>query len=278
LTLFMTGDYSLAASHADASEQKARQSGRRKWERYVTMLRGRIEFELGRYGEASKIFQNLMTHEQLYFSGRKHDYFHAWVARSLMYQGYVADAKAILSGLPETAESLFFLAEAQILDRNLEEAVRHVEKALGILEDESTDILPIELLTGDGYEPYENFVMKIPMVYNTIRQILYALQGFLLHELGEYEASAEAFHRLFEQEKISRQDPYRHLYYYFFTITLPSRGEKEELNMVTYLSKSFQSLQKIAGKISEPADRRSYITMNYWNSRLYNLSRKYKLI
>jgi hypothetical protein len=153
-----------------------------------------------------------------------------------------------------------------------------VEKALELMEEEEGDILPIELLPGDGFEPYENLALKIPGVYSTLRQLLYALKGFLLHEQGLFDSSREAFYKLFEQEKISRQDPYRHLYYYFFTITLPVSGEKEELNMVTYLSKSFQSLQRIAGKISEPADRRSYITMNYWNSRLYNLSREYKLI
>lgn len=278
LTHFLTGDYSLAASHAAASQQKARQSGRRLWERYVMMLRGRIEFELGRYREACTIFQNLLTHDQLYFNGGKHEYFKAWTARALMYQGYIGKAMKILEELPETTEIFLFLAEAQILNRNLQEATNYVEKALELLEEEQTDILPIELLPGDGFEPYENFALKIPGVYSTMRQLLYAFQGFLLHEQGQYDTSREAFNRLFEQEKISRQDPYRHLYYYFFTITLPAAGEKEELNMVTYLSKSFQSLQRIAGKISDPSDRRSYITMNYWNSRLYNLSRQYKLI
>jgi tetratricopeptide (TPR) repeat protein len=278
LTNFLTGDYSLALSHAAASEQKARQSGRRRWERYVRMLRGRIEFELGRYPEASVVFQSLLTQDQLYFDGGKHEYFKAWVARAFMYQGYVGKAVEILGGLHETAEVLFFLAEAQILNRNIADAAGYVEKALELMEEEEGDILPIELLPGDGFEPYENLALKIPGVYSTLRQLLYALKGFLLHEQGLFDSSREAFYKLFEQEKISRQDPYRHLYYYFFTITLPVSGEKEELNMVTYLSKSFQSLQRIAGKISEPADRRSYITMNYWNSRLYNLSREYKLI
>jgi len=278
LSYFLTGDYSLSYSHALASEQKARTSGRRVWERYAMMLRARIQFELGRYREAYQLLQELLTHDRLYFEGGRHDFFMSWLARASIYQGYIDTAREILASLSPTSETLFFQAEAHLLNRDLETANDYITKALSYLEDESHDIYPIGWLPIDGFEPYENLALKIPGTYNMVRQMLYALSGFCLYELGRPEDSQEAFSLLFAQEKITRQDPYRHLYYYFRTITLPSTAEKEELNMVTYLSKAFQSLQKIAGRISDPADRRSYTTENYWNSKLFNLSRHYKLV
>ena len=278
LSYYLTGDYSLSYSHAVASEQRAHSTGRRLWERYTVMLRARIQFELGRYDEAYQLFQELLTHDRLYFGAQKHNYFMSWLARAAIYQGYIDNGQNILASLPATAETLYFQAEGQLLNRNLESAQSYIETAIRYLEDESDDILPICWLPVDGFEPYENFALKIPGVYNTLRQILYSIEGFCLHEMGHKEESEEAFQNLFAQERISRQDPYRHLYYYFRTITLPSDEDKEELNMLTYLSKAFQSLQKIAGRISDPADRRSFTSQNYWNSKLFDLSRHYKLV
>jgi len=279
LSHFITGDYSLSSSHAQAARQKAQDTGRRRWERYTMMLQARIQFELGRYGEAHVLFQTLLTHDRLYFSGERKNLLTAWMLRSHMYQGFVHSAQALLQKLPETSETLHFQAEGHLLNRNIEEAYRYVVAAIRRRQfNEQNDIVPIVHLPGDGYEPFENFGLKIPGVYDVPLQLLYALEGFLLHEIGKEEESLIAFERLFSQERLTRQDPYRHLYYYFRTITLPVSSEKEELNMTTILSKAFQSLQKIAGRISDPSDRRSYITMNYWNSRLYALSKRYKLV
>jgi len=279
LTHFITGDYSLASSHSQAAQQKARETGRRRWERYTMMLQARIQFELGRYSEAHLLFQELLTHDRLYFEGERRNLFTAWLLRAHMYQGFIHTAEEVLQNLPETGETLYFQAEGHLLNRNIEEAYRYVAAAIQHRQTyEQHDILPIVHLAGDGYEPYENFALKIPRVYDVPLQLLYALEGFLLNELGRGEESEAAFERLFSQERLTRQDPYRHLYYYFRTITQPVHSEKEELNMTTMLSKAFQSLQKIAGRISDPSDRRSYTTMNYWNSRLFALSRRYKLV
>lgn len=279
LTHFVTGDYSLSSSHAQAAQQKARETGRRRWERYTMMLQARIQFELGRYSEAHVLFQELLTHDRLYFAGERRNLLTAWMLRANMYQGFIHSAEEILRVLPETSETLFFQAEGHLLNRDIEEAYRYVTAAITHRQTyEQHDIQPIVHLTGDGYEPYESFALKIPGVYDVPLQILYALEGFLLYELGRSEESQAAFERLFAQERLTRQDPYRHLYYYFRTVTQPVHSEKEELNMTTMLSKAFQSLQKIAGRISDPSDRRSYTTMNYWNSRLFALSRRYKLV
>ncbi|MFW6207369.1 MAG: hypothetical protein ACOC7X_01595 [Spirochaetota bacterium] len=279
LTHFVTGDYSLASSHSQAALLKARETGRRRWERYTMMLQARIQFELGRYSEAHILFQELLTHDRLYFDGERRNLLTAWLLRSHMYQGFIHTAEEVLGNLPETGETLYFQAEGHLLNRDMGEAYRYVEAAINYRQTyEQHDILPIVHLAGDGYEPYENFALKIPRVYDVPLQLLYALKGFLLHELGREEESEAAFERLFSQERLTRQDPYRHLYYYFRTITQPVHSEKEELNMTTMLSKAFQSLQKIAGRISDPSDRRSYTTMNYWNSRLFALSRRYKLV
>lgn len=279
LTHFITGDYSLASSHAQAAQQKARETGRRHWERYTMMLQARIQFELGRYSEAHILFQELLTHDRLYFGGERHNLLTAWMLRSNMYQGFIHTAEEVLRSLPETGETLFFQAEGHLLNRDIEAAYRYVAAAIEHRHSYEQHVIPpIVHLSGDGYEPYENLALKIPGVYDVPLQLLYALEGFLLHELGRSEESEEAFERLFAQERLTRQDPYRHLYYYFRTITQPVYSEKEELNMTTMLSKAFQSLQKIAGRISDPSDRRSYTSMNYWNSRLFALSRRYKLV
>jgi hypothetical protein len=73
-------------------------------------------------------------------------------------------------------------------------------------------------------------------------------------------------------------DPYRHLYYFFRTLAYDENDKSEELTKATYLSKAFQHMQKLAGRITEPSERRSFLKENYWNSKLFAMSREHKLV
>jgi hypothetical protein len=196
----------------------------------------------------------------------------------MMYQGYIEASLQLLEHLSETPEHLFFTAEAHLLNRDFESAFAALDTAMEGVGEEDTFIRPIALLYRDGFEPFENVVLKNPENYDVLHQLIRSMRGFVLFRLGrEVEADGE-FQKIFDAEKKVKIDPYRHLYYFFRTLAHENGGESGELTKATFLSKSFQNLQKIAGRITEPSDRRSFLTQNYWNSKLFSMSKEHKLV
>ncbi len=278
LTHVMLGDYSLALSYADGAGKRAAAHGRRSWERYLEMLRGKLLCELGRYSEASKLFQSLLLHERLYFDKEREGRFIAWISRCLMYQGFTETALERLVLLEESSEQLYFRAEASLLQRDFESALQLLDRALEIDNGDEDFIPPITLLSRDGYEPFENLVLKKPGAYDVLYQLIRAMRGFVLSRLGSQEEADLEFDAILEAEKRVKMDPYRHLYYFFRTLAFENGDQEGELTKATFLSKAFQNLQKIAGRITEPSDRRSFLKENYWNSKLFAMSKEHKLV
>ncbi|MFO7849420.1 MAG: tetratricopeptide repeat protein, partial [Spirochaetia bacterium] len=278
LTHVILGDYSLALSYAKTARKRAEEKGRRSWERYLSMVCGKLLFDLGRYREAAEEFQFLLLLERLYFKNERKERFIAWFSRSLMYQGFIDTSLARLSKLKETPEHLFFTAEAHLLNRNFEKALSALDRALQLDTGEEDFIYPIKLLYRNGFESFENVILKKNRNYDVLFQLIRSLRGFVLFRLGRVSEANNEFDNILNAEKQVKMDPYRHLYYFFRTLAHDNGDEGEELTKTTYLSKAFQNLQKTAGRITEPSDRRSYLTGNYWNSKLFAMSKEYKLV
>lgn len=278
LTHVILGDYSLALSYAQTARTRARERGRRVWERYLGMVRGKLLWELGRYDEAAQEFESLLLLERIYFGNERKERFIAWFSRCMMYQGFTDTSLARLSELEETPEHLFFTAEAHLLNRNFEEALSALNRALELDVGEEDFIYPIKLLCLNGFESFENVILKKNHSYDVLYQLIRSLRGFVLFRLGRAAEAHSEFDYILTAEKQVKMDPYRHLYYFFRTLAHDNGDEGEELTKTTYLSKAFQNLQKIAGRITEPSDRRSYLTGNYWNSKLFHMSKEYKLV
>jgi tetratricopeptide (TPR) repeat protein len=278
LTNAMLGDYSLSLTFGETASKRAAERGRWVWHRYLEMMRGKILFELGRYRAAAEVFNSLLVLERIYFSNKRKDRFTAWLARALMYQGFIAGALRLLSSLEETPEHLLFSAEAQLLNRDFSSALSTLERALEIDREPVRFVRPIALLYRNGFEAFENIVLRNTEDYDVLYQLIRSMRGFLLSRLGRMGEAEEDFVEILEAEKRVKIDPYRHLYYFFRTLAHEDEGESGELTKATFLSKAFQNLQKIAGRIADPSDRRSFLTDNYWNSKLFSMSKEHKLI
>ena len=278
LTHVMLGDYSLALSYADGARGRAAERGRRVWERYLGMIRGKLLCEIGRYREAAEIFQSLLLLDRLYFENERKERFIAWLSRCRMYQGFTEVSLDRLTDLEETPEHLFFRAEAHLLNRDFEGALAALEDALSMDIGKDSFIRPIYLLHRDGYEPFENIILKKPGSYDVLYQLIRAVRGFVLFRIGRNQEADNEFDDILEAEKRVKMDPYRHLYYFFRTLAYDDSDKSEELTKATYLSKAFQHMQKLAGRITEPSERRSFLKENYWNSKLFAMSREHKLV
>ncbi len=278
LTNAMLGDYSLSLNFGETASKRAAERGRWVWHRYLEMMRGKILFELGRYREAAEVFNALLVLERMYFSNTRKERFTAWLARALMYQGFISGALQLLSTLEETPEHLFFIAEAQLLNRDFQSSLSTLERAIETDREPLQFVRPIALLYRNGFEAFENIVLRNTEDYDVLFQLIRSMRGFLLSRLGRMVEAEEEFVDILEAEKRVKIDPYRHLYYFFRTLTHEDEGESGELTKATFLSKAFQNLQKIAGRVADPSDRRSFLTENYWNSKLFSMSKEHKLI
>lgn len=279
LTHFVLGDYSLSLGYIRPAREKAASMGRREWERYLLMLEGKLQFELGRYREASVLFQELLSGELLYFNGAGRELFEAWLYRSLIYRGYTDEGIRRLQRLEEGPESLLFTAEGYILDRDLESASILTGRAIVARSREVKGMLPsAEQLAPDGFASFENYLLQGEENNDLLLRHLKALHGFLAFNLGRDEEAEQEFDDVLGDKKALNLDPHRHLYYFFRTLSFSEHRAEEEVQKMTLLSKAWQNLQKRSGRINDPEDRRSYLTENYWNSKLFAMSKEYKLV
>ncbi len=279
LTHFVLGDYSLALEYIRSAREKAALFGRREWERYLLMLEGKLQFELGRYAEASLLFQELLSGEVLYFDGAREQLFAAWLYRSLVYRGYTGEGIRRLRQLEKTPEVLLFTAEGYILDRDLETASEMTAKAIEERAKERWNFIPAaEHLATDGFVCFENYLLQGEEDNDLLLRHVKALHGFLSFNLGSNEEAERMFDEVLGDKQALRLDPHRHVYYFFRTLSFPEQNAEENVQKLTLLSKAWQNLQKRAGRINDPEDRRSYLMQNYWNSKLFSMSKENKLV
>lgn len=279
LTHFVLGDYSLSLGYIRPAREKAVTLGRREWERYLLMLEGKLQFELGRYREASQIFQELLTGEVLYFGGRRSSLFYAWLYRSLIYRGYIREGLRRLGYLERGPEMLLFMAEGHILDRDLDSAIELTGRAIGSRGGLERGMMgAAEHLAEDGFDCFENYMLQGEGEHDLLLRHLRALHGFLAYNLGRTEEAEQEFNEVLGDKRVLNLDPYRHLYYFLRTLSFAEQRAEEEVQKLTLLSKAWQNLQKRAGRINDPEDRRSYLTENYWNSKLFAMSKENKLV
>jgi hypothetical protein len=279
LTHFVLGDYSLSLGYIRPAREKAAALGRREWERYLLMLEGKLQFELGRYREASLIFEDLLLGETLYFAEARQALFAAWLYRSLIYRGYTAEGIRRLGQLVQTPEVMLFTAEGYLLDRDLERANELVEAAIDRRSGEERRVIPsAEQLAADGFACFENYLMQGEEEQDLLLRHMRALHGFLAFNVEQRELAEQEFETVLSDKKGLKLDPYRHIYFFFRTLSFTEARAEEDVQKLTLLSKAWQNLQKRAGRINDPEDRRSYLTQNYWNSKLFSMSKDHKLV
>jgi len=83
--------------------------------------------------------------------------------------------------------------------------------------------------------------------------------------------------RLIHNEKISRNDPYLRLYYYWYYRILPQSQSPAIEDRLTVLGRATQNLQSQTSKMDNPVHKRAFTGKNTWNRLLMEDARQNNL-
>ena len=279
LCQIILGNYSQAGRLLDQAEEKSGAYGRRGWEIYTLFLQGRRSFELGRYDQAEEQFLRGLLLCQLYRNEERRKVFHAWIARSRIYQKRYAGALHLLGGLKPDGEVLFFTSEALFFLHRQERALEALELALRSLQTDVQEFFPGEYLSwSTGFTSVEDRAMRNREGSGVLLQQIRVFRGFLLGSGRDEEEGLQELSRITRDERICEEDPYNHFYYYLYNLVVPEMGDGESVNKLTILSRALKYLQQRASRIDETRDKQDYLNRNYWNSLLMEEGRVQRIL
>jgi tetratricopeptide (TPR) repeat protein len=273
IALFVSGNLTLALSVTARGIGVALAAKRREWEVLLRFLKGRILFELGRYREALKEFQDDLTIAALYSLGSAIDILYCWMARAMNYCAEGDSALRLLRFLEDRPEKLYFQAEALHRLGDTRASMEALDQALQLLPADG------QVHTGEGIDWRDGF-----SAIEGRCAVLWAgrsLPGRLLASFRAFLQGAEGTADLYaitRAEKIPDIDPFLSHYHYFYARIIPEARQHEMDEPITVLNRAFKILQQRGARIESSAERYQYLHNNYWNSQILKDASRRRLI
>ncbi len=279
VTYYIYGNFSESLRLLEKALEISREYGSRRWEIIILFAKGRIHFDLGRYGAAVEIFSECLAVSRIYNSTESHETVYPWIARALVYGGRKEEGARILREFPDSAEGSFFYSEYMYFQGRYPEAEESVNRAIKTDNDRIHVFLsPDFILKDSGFEYMEDLVFVMNDGHGVLSHLLKAFRAYLSVLNGNHAEGTAELERLTRDDKLSDIDPFNGLYFFFQALSLPEKDGTDSLNRLTMLSKSLRHVQAIASRIDTPRDRMDFLFKNYWNSRLMESAKKNKLL
>jgi len=272
----ISGNLSRAQEQLSSLFDRAADYGLHEWQLILSLIKGRIHFELGKYEDALLSFVQAMAPAQVHGYTRAQTVFRSWAARCLLYMGHIEEATRRLSLLAPSPENLYFLAEAY-------ERCGAYTQALSCLETAGAMTRPFyrpgeALMWSGGFTLIEDLAIGRTSADTVLSHLVKAFQGYLLALSGDVEEGISQLHRLTREQKVSPIDPYNWFYYYLYSIILPGTRDPDTEDKLTILGKAVKHAQERTSRIENYGDKTSYLNNNYWNRRLMDEAREHNLI
>ncbi len=266
---------SLAA--AERAELAAGRAMQREQEMSSGFLRAKALFLLGQYQECALQLQTCLCRAKLYSAPNAVKVMSAWLGRAMAYGGDAGSASRYLEKLPQSRETLYFLAETALLAENFRNALSYAERSLAF-ESASAYPPPESVSWRDGSCSIEGRCFELCRGDAYLRRGIRAVSGYLLGLRGFSREAIQELHRLTRGEDSSEADPNSYLYAYIYSLVLPEIASEEGDDKTTMLSKSVRTLQQRASRIESPSQKSAFLGLNYWNKRIMTDARARKLI
>ncbi len=277
VALLMEGRLTGSLSAAERAEAAAGAMGQRTQEIYLGFLKARALFQLGQYRECSLQLQACLCKAALYSAPEAAAVLSAWLGRAMAYGGEAPSASRYLEKLPESRESLFFLAETALMEENFRNALAFCERALAVSPPHAFPP-PEGASWRDGFTCVEGRCFELCREDAFLRRGIRSIAGYLRGLRGLSHEAVTELHRLTRGEDAAGADPDAYLHAYLYSLALPEIASEEGDDKTTMLSKSLRSLQQRASRIDAPAHKSAFLGLNYWNRRIMADARARKLI
>ncbi|MFP4612149.1 MAG: hypothetical protein ACLFM5_02060 [Spirochaetaceae bacterium] len=277
LTLYLEGGYSRLLETIEQFRARRQKSGLEDRLLVAGFLEARTLFELGRYQEAAARFASGMATARILDDPMAFRVHHLWAARCEVYLDNTAHAERVLESYESDAEVSFFRAEARYRTGDPRGALIRLEEALEQATAEHSDPRALLQWSG-GFAAVEDLAVGRIRGDRVIANLIRALRGYILSEVGERQASMEDLYRLTRGRRPSAVDPYRGHYLYCYSVSLADAGPERFDDPTTVLARAVKHLRERTGRIDRYADKTDYVRRNLWNARLMEAADRHNLL
>lgn len=271
---FLYGNYSYCFELCENAGSVASQAGSRGWELFAEFIRGRAFMELGRYEQATGLFDAGIRRASVYGMNDAQAEFLLWYARASAYNGSPQHCLQTLDTVADSAESRLFAAEAlDMLDRP-DEALALLESVENVPEPDRVPVTRPNWVS--GFSGIEDRVYANKSV--VLRQLLRSYTGFLLGRAGNTEKAIQVLRESTRAIRSGDTDPYLPLYYFWYSTVLPRSKVSRYDDPATEIGRSVKIVQQRLSRIEQHADKVDYKSRNIWFGRLFDEARKHNLV
>ncbi|MFP4373178.1 MAG: hypothetical protein ACLFPO_02515 [Spirochaetaceae bacterium] len=275
--LFLEGKYTRVIEAVSQHREMMGPPGFHRWLLCAGLLEARALFELGRYADAAAAFQKGMAVARVLDEPRAFRVHHLWAARCEVYLGSTGHARAVFESYDEDAEVLFFRAEAAYRDELMQQALDTLDEALEV-EAEGSPNGGESFNWSGGFAAVEGLAIGRERGEPVLRNLIRAFRAYVMAHVGRLEVAMAEAHNLTRREQISPIDPYRSIYFYFYSVILAGSGPDRLDDPLTVLGKSMKHLRERTGRIDQYGQKTDFLYKNYWNRRLMDAAKGHNLL
>lgn len=278
VALFKYGNFSkcLELMEEDLSTYLAAE-GARDFELYGLFLKGRVFFEIGEYEKGREIFLEGISLSRIYDKKDAVNVLYAWFARCCVFLGEYDQAERIFEDLNGTPEVLFFHGESLVLRREYDLALDTLSMALE--EGEGMSFFPDEMIRWDiGFRLVDDWGYRQEFSETSLYRLIQCYKNYAHCMVGQSEKGRQGLYLVTRETKKIERDGFNYLYFFIYSLVLPGKSTDNVSGRVTALSKALKYFQQRYTKIEDSDVTQLYQKESYWNFRLINDARKYKLV
>jgi hypothetical protein len=268
---YLYGNLSQAERLALVAEDRAAQAGRGEWADRARFFQGKLAFDLGRYQDALRLFQDIGSNPLGSPLAEKQSLLEAWAYRARIYSQNPLLPKPTGGGI----DADLFEIEGAFLAGDY----RRTASLATTLEESLTGDAFIYTEQPDwrsGFAQCELLLLPPREFWDRMVLVYQALALCRLSADGGAEA-LRIMQRVLRDERLSEMDPGDAFYFYAWYQVLQESGAAQ-IDMNTAVSMAFKRLQRRASRIDDPKIRQAYLTQPRWNGALSLAAREHRLI
>jgi len=268
---FLYGDLFNAQRLAKKSIEHSLAAGRPDWADRSRFLQGRLEFELGRCGEACDIFEAIKKEPFGAMNDEKNSLLAAWIYRCKIYCLEQQAEK------PEKAnyDAGLFEIEAAYLAGDFQKAVKLSSSMTNPFSQENF-LYTEQPHWRSGFDQCEHLYFSHGEIQDRMICLFHSLSLSSLSP-DEGEEAMQNLQRILRHEQLCEMDPWDAFYFYAKYCILEHTGASL-VDMSTAVSMAFKRLQRRASRIEDVETRRQYLNGQRWNRELSLAAKEFKLI
>lgn len=278
---YLMGNYSKALKVVEESEGEIRRRGVHEWSLFLIFIRGRLQFDLGDYTAAERIFVDGLALCTLRskLGGSAKPVFHRWLARCQIYSNAPKTALRILASLEQGCETCYFLSEAYYFAGRYDEALELLKRVDKDNEVKGDNYHPIDRPSWNtGYSDVEDRALTGLNGQGSLTRCVDVFKEYLECVLSSTPEKRESLLNTIRGARTYEEDPFNHFFYFLASHAAQLDEMSNSTTHTTLLSRALRYLQLRGRRIDDTDTRISYYKQNRWNSKLMEEARKWKLI